>query len=83
MRSVTVGILGLGNVGAGTVRLLQERRAATLARLGAVIDVRRICVRDRGRRRAVDVPAELITDDPYELIDDPLLDVVVELVGGV
>lgn len=83
MRSVTVGILGLGNVGAGTVRLLQERRAAIEARLGAVIDVRRICVRDRGRRRAVDVPAELVTDDPYELIDDPLLDVVVELVGGV
>lgn len=83
MRSVTVGILGLGNVGAGTVRLLQERRAAIVARLGAVIEVRQICVRDPGRRRAVEVPAGLVTTDPYALIDDPLLDVVVELIGGV
>ena len=83
MRSVTVGILGLGNVGAGTVRLLHERRAAIEARLGAVIEVRRICVRDPGRRRAVDVAPELITADPRALIADPMIDVVVELIGGV
>jgi homoserine dehydrogenase len=71
MRSVTVGILGLGNVGAGTVRLLQERRAAIEARLGAVIDVRRICVRDRSPAASRRGPGRARHDDPYELIDDP------------
>ncbi len=83
MRSVTVGILGLGNVGAGTVRLLHERRAAIEARLGAVLEVRKICVRDPARRRAVEVAPELVTTDPQEVIDDPLIDIVAELVGGV
>ena len=83
MRSVTVGILGLGNVGAGTVRLLQERRFAIEARLGAVLEVRRVCVRDTARRRAVEVAPELITADPREVIADPLIDIIVELVGGV
>ena len=83
MRSVTVGILGLGNVGAGTVRLLQDRRAAIEARLGAVLEVRQVCVRDLGRRRAVELAPELLTTDPAQVIDDPLIDIIVELVGGV
>ena len=83
MRSVTVGILGLGNVGAGTVRLLQDRRVAIEARLGAVLEVQRVCVRDPGRRRAVELAPERITTDPAEVIDDPLIDIIVELVGGV
>ena len=83
MRSVTIGILGLGNVGTGTVRLLHERRAAIEARLGAVVEVRRIVVREPGRRRAVDVPAHLLTTDPSLVIDDPTIDVVVELIGGI
>jgi homoserine dehydrogenase len=82
MRSVTIGILGLGNVGAGTLRLLQERRAAIEARLGAAL----VCAgsqcatsaraRGRGRGGAAD-------DDPHAVIDDPAIDVVVELVGGI
>jgi len=83
MRSVTVGILGLGNVGAGTVRLLQERRAAIEARLGAVLEVRQVCVRDPGRRRAVEVAPDKLTTDPQEVIADPLIDIIVELIGGV
>ena len=83
MRSVTIGILGLGNVGTGTVRLLQERRAAIEARLGARVVVRKICVREPARRRAVEVAPELLTADPRAVIDDPLIDIIVELVGGV
>jgi len=83
MRSVTIGILGLGNVGAGTLRLLQERREAIEARLGAALVVRRVAVRDAGRAREVEVAAELLTTDVAAVIDDPAIDVVVELVGGV
>ena len=83
MRSVTIGILGLGQVGAGTLRLLQERRAAIESRLGAAVGLRRIAVRDLGRAREVDVDPALLTDDPQVVVTDPEIDVVVELVGGI
>ena len=83
MRSITVGILGLGNVGAGTLRLLQERRDAIEARLGARLVVRGVAVRERGRSREVEVPAELLSTDAFAVATDPETDVVVELIGGV
>lgn len=83
MRSVTIGILGLGQVGSGTLRLLQERRLEIEARLGATIDVRRIAVRDLGRAREVSPDPALLTDDPQAIVSDPAIDVVVELIGGI
>jgi len=83
MRSVTIGILGLGQVGAGTLRLLQERRVEIKARLGAALDVRRIAVRDLGRAREVLLDPALLTDDPHAIVSDPAIDVVIELIGGI
>jgi len=83
MRSVTIGILGLGQVGSGTLRLLQERRLEIEARLGATIDVRRIAVRDLGRTREVLQDPALLTADPQAIVSDPAIDVVVELIGGI
>lgn len=83
MRRIGVGILGLGNVGAGTVRLLTHNRAAIEARLGAELSVRRILVRDVARRRATETPADALTADIEAVLADPEIGVVVELLGGV
>ncbi|PCC70621.1 homoserine dehydrogenase [Nannocystis exedens] len=83
MRALGVGILGLGNVGAGTVRLLGEHRARIEARLGASLTIRRVLVRDRARERAVDVAPELLTTDIGAVLGDPEIAIVVELMGGV
>ena len=83
MRAIGIGILGLGNVGAGTVRLLTEHRASIEARLGAALKIRRILVRDLARRRATETPADALTADIESILADPDIAIVVELMGGI
>lgn len=83
MESIAVGLLGAGNVGAGVVRILRENRESIERRLGARVQVKRVLVRDPGRERHVDVPAELMTTDATAVLADPDVRVVVELIGGI
>lgn len=80
---IQIGFLGLGVVGSGALALLQRNRAAIERKIGMPLEVRRIAVRDKNRRRPVEVDPSLLTTDPYEVIDDPEIDVVCELIGGV
>jgi len=82
MRAIGVGLLGLGNVGAGVVKLLDDNADAIAARIGAKIDVRRIAVRAADKPRLVDVDRGRITTDVESVIDDPQVQIVVELIGG-
>lgn len=83
MREVVVGLLGAGNVGGGVVRILQQNQADIERRLGASVRVKKILVRDRSRVRDVALRPELLTTDPREVIDDPEIRIVVELIGGI
>ena len=82
MRTIGVGLLGLGNVGSGVVKLLDDNQDAITSRLGARVAVQRIAVREADKPRLVDVDHALITTDVEAVIADPAVDVVVELVGG-
>lgn len=82
MREIGVGLLGLGNVGAGVVKLLADNSAGIEARLGARVAVRAIAVRERDKRRLVDVDPALVTTDVGAVIDRPDIEIVCELVGG-
>jgi homoserine dehydrogenase len=82
MREIGIGLLGLGNVGAGVVKLLAENATAIEARLGARLAVRAIAVRERDKRRLVDVDPALVTTDVAAVIDRPDVEIVCELVGG-
>src|SRR6185369_13268394 len=63
-RTIGVALLGLGNVGGGVVKLLEDNAAAILARLGAKLEVRAIAVRDLDKtKRVVDVARDLLTTD--------------------
>lgn len=82
MRSIHIGILGLGNVGSGALRILQERQAILAKRVGAHLRVKRILVRDLERRRDVAVSEGMLCTDAAEIVEDPNIEVVVELLGG-
>ena len=82
MREIGVGLLGLGNVGAGVVKLLADNAPAIEARLGARVAVRAIAVRDVDKPRLVDVDPALVTTDAAAVIDRPDVEIVCELVGG-
>jgi homoserine dehydrogenase len=83
MREIKVGVLGLGVVGSGTVRILQENAQEIAHRVGARLVVKKIAVRSLNKPRAVTVDRSLLTDNPYEVIDDPEIEVLAELIGGV
>jgi homoserine dehydrogenase len=82
MREIGVGLLGLGNVGAGVVKLLAENAASIEARVGARLKVRGIAVRAVDKPRLVAVAPGLITTDAHAVIDRPDVDIVCELIGG-
>src|SRR5688500_13466100 len=83
MSNVRVGVLGCGNVGAPLVELIGAQRATVAARTGLELEVTRIAVRDLTKPRPISLPADRLTDDAGSIVDDPDIDLVVELIGGV
>src|SRR5262249_4495787 len=69
-------------VGTGTLRILRDNAELIRHRVGVPIEVAKIAVRDIGRDRGIQVEPSLLTDRPFEIINDPDIDVVVELIGG-
>lgn len=82
MREIGIALLGLGNVGLGTYRILNAHAHDIERRLGAKVRVRHVLVRDTGRARSEDVPAALLTRDFKAILQDPEVSVVVEVMGG-
>ncbi len=80
---VRVGLLGCGVVGGSLVSLINGRGAEIAERTGIALEVGPVAVRDLTKPRAVDLAPSHFTDDPYSVVDDPSVDVVVELMGGV
>ena len=82
MKEVGIGIAGFGIVGGGVLSILRSHAREIEARLGARIVVRRVAVRDPEKERAIDLDRSLLTTRYQDLIEDPTVQVVVELVGG-
>lgn len=81
---LVLGIAGFGTVGSGLVRILTENRAEILARTGRDVIIKKVLVRDASRQRAYALPeGAALTTSLDELVGDPAIDVVVELIGGV
>ena len=70
-------------VGSGTIRTLQENAAAIERQLHARLVVKKVAVRSLDKPRDVDVPRSLFTDNPAEVLDDPEIQIVAELIGGI
>lgn len=83
VRTLTVGFLGCGTVGSASLRLLEEHADDIAERAGCRIEVARVGVRDPGRERDVPVPADRFTDEVDAVVDDPEVEAVVEVMGGV
>jgi homoserine dehydrogenase len=79
-----IGLAGFGTVGGGLVRLLAENTELTRLRAGRDIVIKRILVRNPDKTRAAPLPANAeLTTDPTDLTDDPQIDALVELMGGI
>ena len=78
---VRVALLGAGNVGGGVARILSEKQDAYARQLGRPLVLQAALVRDPGRSRSFDLGA-LATTDPAHVLDDPDVDIVVEVMAG-
>jgi len=82
MSRINVGIIGFGTVGAGAFEILTTNREIIKSRVGIDISVKKIADLDIESDRGVRVDRNLLTVGAMQVIDDPEIDVVVELIGG-
>jgi homoserine dehydrogenase len=82
MKRLNIGLFGCGTVGSGVYHILQEQRLAIAGQTGTLLDIRRICVLHPEKERPVRLPREILTTDGDELLDDPEIDIIVEVIGG-
>jgi homoserine dehydrogenase len=78
-----IGLIGCGTVGGGVARLLLDERERLSSRAGRPLELRRVVVRDLSKERPEALPSALLTTDLRAVLDDPQIEVAVELVGGV
>ncbi len=82
MKPVNVGVLGLGTVGCGTVKVLQRNAEEIARRAGRGIVVTHAASRDLNKTRDCDLTKATLTSNPTDVINDPNIDIIVELIGG-
>ncbi|RMF94230.1 MAG: homoserine dehydrogenase [Candidatus Schekmanbacteria bacterium] len=83
MRDVKVGLIGFGTIGTGVVKILQQNKNIISDKLGTSIILKKIADLDINRPRSVKVDSSLLTADANEIISDPEIDIVIELIGGI
>ncbi len=81
-KRIRIGLLGLGTVGTGVVRILNQNADLIERRVGVSLEVARIAVRNPLKDRGVEFRDDILTNDPHEVVRDPDVDVLVELIGG-
>jgi homoserine dehydrogenase len=82
MRTVKVGLIGLGTVGSGVVEILRRHREDFVRRAGVDVELVKFADRSTARFTELGLPAEQCVTDAQAVIDDPAIDVVIELIGG-
>jgi homoserine dehydrogenase len=82
VQSVKIGILGLGTVGSGTVNVLTRNSREISRRAGRDIEIYRAADRDLDQPKSCDTSNINLTEDAFEVINDPDIQIVVELIGG-
>ncbi|MFM2077469.1 MAG: homoserine dehydrogenase, partial [Actinomycetota bacterium] len=82
-RQIRLGVLGCGNVGAALVELVGAQADAIEARTGVRLEVARVAVRNLSAPRDVRLAEGVLTRDAHDVVADPDIDVVVEVIGGI
>ena len=83
MKRIKIGLIGFGTIGTGVVKILQKNSAVIRQRLGASLELQRIADLDITTARDVIVRRELLTTNAAQVLDDPEIDIVIELMGGI
>ncbi|MBS8265983.1 homoserine dehydrogenase [Mesobacillus boroniphilus] len=83
MQAISVGLLGLGTVGSGVVRIIENHQDKLMHQVGCPVNVKKILVQDVEKERSVKVDPSLLTVNPADIMEDPEIEVVIEVMGGI
>ena len=82
MKKINLGLLGFGTVGTGVAKILMESGELISSRLGAVLNLKYIADIDLKRNRGLIIDKKVLVNDPQKVLDDPEIDIVIEMIGG-
>ncbi len=83
MEAISIGLLGLGTVGTGVVKIIEDHQDKLMHQIGCPIKINKVLVKNLTKERAVEMAPELLTTNPKDVIDNPEIDVIIEVMGGV
>ncbi|HWR61079.1 MAG TPA: homoserine dehydrogenase [Clostridia bacterium] len=83
MEKTRIALLGLGTVGTGAWKIIRDNGRIIEKKAGCSLEVVKILVKDLHKRRGVELPAGILTVDYGSIVDDPDIDIIVEVIGGV
>lgn len=83
MKTAKIGLLGFGNVGGGTYKILTDNKKIIEERTGVSPEVVKILARSKNKKRFVEAPVEIMTADPDDILNSEDIDIVVEMLGGI
>jgi len=83
MEKINIGLIGFGNVGSGVVKILRERKSFLSEKTSLELNIKKICDKDLTSKRNVHIEKDLVTRDVRDVTNDPKIDIVVELIGGI
>lgn len=82
MKEINVGLLGCGTVGTGVAKILIERRDLIRSRLGTFLNLKRVADIDIETDRGIQFENGVLTTDASQVVDDPNIDIIIEMIGG-
>lgn len=82
-KSINIGIIGFGTVGTGTAQILMKKRGVLESKLGFPVVLRNIADLDIKRDRGIRLPKGMLIKDSDAVLNDPRIDIIVELIGGI
>ncbi|PLS18093.1 homoserine dehydrogenase [Bacillus sp. M6-12] len=83
MKAISIGLLGLGTVGSGVVKIIENHQDKLMHQIGCPVTIKKILVKDESKERAVHIERSLLTTNPDEILQNPEIDIVIEVMGGV
>ncbi|MEJ8777647.1 homoserine dehydrogenase [Pseudogracilibacillus sp. ICA-222130] len=82
-KEISIGLLGLGVVGSGVIQIVEDHQEDLQHQLGCGVKVEKVLVRDIEKARKIAVDESLLTTNSADVLDNPNIDVIIEVMGGV
>lgn len=83
MKAISIGLLGLGTVGSGVVQIIENHQDKLMHQIGCPVAIKKILVKSLEKDRGVQVQPNMLTLSADDILDDPEIDVIIEVMGGV